>query len=139
MTRIGGGGARARLRSVLPNRLVRAISELRSRVEPSYDQDGLWTVHNCDFMKEARFTGAYEAGESTGSWHGMQIHWRAYVACWAANKAAAVEGDFVECGVNRGGLARAVIEYVDFGRLKKRFYLLDTFSGLHRNTLRPRN
>lgn len=39
-------------------------------------------------------------------------------------------GEFVECGVNKGGLARAVIEYVDFGRLNKTFYLLDTFSGL---------
>jgi O-methyltransferase len=36
----------------------------------------------------------------------------------------------VECGVNRGGLARAILEYVQFGRLKKTFYLLDTFSGL---------
>jgi O-methyltransferase len=40
------------------------------------------------------------------------------------------DGDFVECGVNRGGLSRAVIHYVDFDRLDKRFWLLDTYEGL---------
>lgn len=39
------------------------------------------------------------------------------------------EGDFVECGVNRGGLSRAVMHYVDFERLDKQFWLLDTFEG----------
>ncbi len=87
-------------------------------------------MHNCDFIRDARFMRAYEAGRSTKSWGGAEIHWRAFVVCWAANRAAKMEGDFVECGVNRGGLARAVVEYVDFARLKKTFYLLDTFSGL---------
>jgi hypothetical protein len=41
-----------------------------------------------------------------------------------------MQGDFVECGVNKGGYARAIIDYVDFGRLDKTFYLLDTFRGL---------
>jgi hypothetical protein len=40
------------------------------------------------------------------------------------------EGDFVECGVNRGGLSRAVIHYADFEKLNKRFWLLDTYEGL---------
>ncbi|MFS8084483.1 MAG: TylF/MycF/NovP-related O-methyltransferase, partial [Acidobacteriota bacterium] len=35
-----------------------------------------------------------------------------------------------ECGVNKGGLARTVIHYVDFPKLDKKFYLLDTFQGL---------
>ena len=43
---------------------------------------------------------------------------------------ATKEGDFVECGVNRGGLSRAVIHYVDFERLNKQFWLLDTYEGL---------
>jgi hypothetical protein len=36
----------------------------------------------------------------------------------------------VECGVNRGGLARAIIDYVGFESLNKRFYLIDTFAGI---------
>jgi len=35
----------------------------------------------------------------------------------------------VECGVNRGGLALTIMEYLDFNSLKKRFYLLDTYCG----------
>ena len=41
-----------------------------------------------------------------------------------------LEGDFVECGVNRGGLSRAVMHYVGFEELNKTFYLMDTFCGL---------
>jgi hypothetical protein len=36
------------------------------------------------------------------------------VACWAAPDAKSIPGDFVECGVNRGGMARAVMECVNF-------------------------
>lgn len=96
----------------------------------TYNQDGLATVHNADFMREPRFQEAYNLGKSTGSWGEAEVQWRAFVACWAANKGKGLEGDFVECGVNKGGLARTVISYVDFARLDKKFYLLDTFQGL---------
>jgi O-methyltransferase len=96
----------------------------------TYNQDGLATIHNCDFIHDARFAKAYAKGKSTGSWGPVDLQWRAFVACWAADKARHLEGDFVECGVNRGGLARTVIEYVDFPTLDKKFYLLDTFCGL---------
>jgi O-methyltransferase len=125
-----GSGAKALLKRVLPKKVVRSISRLRSGVQASYGQDGLWTVHNCDFIKDRRFMRAYQAGKSTGSWGDCEIHWRAYVACWAANKGTMLKGDFVECGVNKGGLARAIVDYVAFGRLNKTFYLFDTYSGL---------
>lgn len=96
----------------------------------TYNQDGLATRHNCDFIHNKRFANAYQKGRETGSWKGAEIHWRAYVACWAANKAAGLKGDFVECGVNKGGLARTVMEYIDFINLPRTFFLLDTFSGL---------
>jgi len=51
-------------------------------------------------------------------------------AVLAADKASRLGGDFVECGVNRGGYSRAVMHFVDFPRLGKTFYLLDTFHGL---------
>jgi hypothetical protein len=96
----------------------------------TYNQDGLATVHNCDFLRDPHFLEAYRLGQETGSWGADGIHWRAYVVCWAAEKASHLEGDFVECGVNRGGYSRAVMHYVDFPRLDKTFYLLDTFHGL---------
>ena len=96
----------------------------------TYNQDGLATIHNCDFMKDGRFMEAYNLGKQTGSWGKMDIHWRAYIACWAANKVKDLEGDFVECGVNKGGLALTLMQYINFKDMPKTFYLLDTFCGL---------
>lgn len=97
----------------------------------TYNQDGLATVHNCDFLQDPRFRESYRLLEEVRLWgEEPKVHWRAYVVCWAADWASRLEGDFVECGVHRGGLSRAVIHYVDFPRLSKTFYLLDTFSGL---------
>ena len=73
----------------------------------TYNQDGLATVANADFLNDPRFHEAYRLGEQTGSWGNARNHWRVYVLCWAADKASRLEGDFVECGVYRGGFARA--------------------------------
>ena len=95
-----------------------------------YGEDQLFTLNAAPFLEDDDFLRAYKAGAQTNSWHGLSIHWRAYVACWAASYASKLEGDFVECGVNRGGLARAIVDYIGFERLNKNFYLIDTFSGL---------
>jgi O-methyltransferase len=121
---------------VLPASVVRLIHFLNHPesyklvTDLTYDQDGLATQHNCDFMEDERFVRAYRRGESTGSWGDVRVHWRAHVACWAAERAKNLDGDFVECGVNKGGLAATVMEYVGFRDLRKTFYLLDTFDGL---------
>lgn len=119
-----------RLADALPQTLVRALDRFRGLTTATYDQDGLLTVHNCDFMSDPLFLRAYQAGKATGSWGNSEIHWRAYVACWAARNSLHREGHLVECGVNCGGLARTIVEYLDFGKVKKRFYLIDTYKGL---------
>ncbi len=96
----------------------------------TFNKDGLATRHSSSFLNDKHFIESYKLGKATGSWGGVDIEWRAYIACWCASKASALEGDFVECGVNKGGLARTIIHYVDFQKLKKKFYLLDTFNGL---------
>jgi hypothetical protein len=52
-------------------------------------------------------------------------------------------GDFVECGVHKGGYARMILEYVTFEGSGKRMFLFDTFgyfpthiSGLKSSTSR---
>jgi O-methyltransferase len=105
------------------------------REKPQYNQDGLATAHNCDFLKDALFLESYRLGEETGSWAGSQPVYRAYVAAWAAQRASRLAGDFVECGVNRGALSRMIVNYVKFDKLPKTFYLLDTYQGFAEQTL----
>jgi hypothetical protein len=115
----------------LPGKVRRAIHEEYTRDKGcSYNHDGLITFHHSDFLKEPLFQASYRLGKATQSWGSMDIEWRVYVACWAANKGKFLQGDFVECGVNKGGLSRAVMHYIDFRSLRdRRFYLLDTFCG----------
>jgi O-methyltransferase len=101
----------------------------------SYEFDGMATIHNSDFMREENFLQSYQIAEATGSWCGHQMPWRAYIYFWFASLAMGIEGDFVECGVNRGGLARGAVNYIRFENSHKNFYLLDTFDGFEHKYL----
>lgn len=99
----------------------------------TYVADGVATIHNVSFIQDPQFAKAYQAGISTIQEFrpNLELHWRVYTACWAAQTALRLEGDYVECGVNTGILSRAVLEYVQFSQEKNRlFWLLDTFSGI---------
>jgi hypothetical protein len=104
--------------------------QVLSTEDATYNQAGLITWCSADSLREPRFREAYALGKATNSWQGLDVEWRVYVLCWAAARAARLEGDFVECGVNRGGYSRAVVHYIGFEHLAKRFYLLDTFCGI---------
>ncbi|MGI9534576.1 MAG: TylF/MycF/NovP-related O-methyltransferase [Thermodesulfobacteriota bacterium] len=101
----------------------------------TYNQDGLTTWHICDFMDNKHFIDSYNLGKKTGSWADLDLHWRVYTVCWAARIGISLEGDFVECGVNRGGFARAIINYTNFSKSEKKFYLLDTYCGINKQHL----
>ena len=110
-------------------KLRKKLAKLFRDPDITYDQDGLTSVHNCDFMLDPRFARSYEAGVATGSWGRSRIHWRIHVVLWAAEMAARLDGDFVECGSHRGGTAAAIEAHLDFPRLPRRMYLFDTFRG----------
>ena len=94
-----------------------------------YDQDGLFSIHNHDFMNEAKFSQAYARGVvANGS--DFNWHWRVHVGLWTASCAIKLDGDFVECGVNRGFLSSSIMSYVDWSSYDKSFYLMDTFCGI---------
>lgn len=104
--------------------------ELRANiVKYSFEEDGLATMQNSDFTKETSFQRAYVLGKATGSWRNHELRWRLHVLCWSASWASRLPGNFVECGVYRGGFARAIIDYTDFGSLNKCYHLFDTFDG----------
>jgi len=95
----------------------------------SFAEDGLATQHNSDFIFNPRFQRAYALGQQTGSWHDHELRWRIHVLLWCASWSAKLSGAFVECGVYRGGFARAIIDYTGFGTLSKCYHLFDTFDG----------
>jgi Macrocin-O-methyltransferase (TylF) len=91
-------------------------------------EDGLLSRHNRDFLDDPDFVRAYARGiEASGD---LGWRWRVHIGLWAASTAAKLPGDFVECGVNRGFLSTAIMEYLDWDRVGKRFWLLDTFEGI---------
>lgn len=115
-------------------KLIRRLFELTgwtvSKLKPeAYDQDKLYTFHNHDFMTDPAFVRAYQRGVLAAD-DDYHWHWRVHVGRWAASGAAKLAGDFVECGVNRGFLASAIMEHLQRDGLGKTFYLMDTFSGI---------
>lgn len=96
-----------------------------------YAQDGLITVHNHDWLRDPAFMRAYARGiRALEGREDYRWHWRIHVGLWAAATAAKLDGDFVECGVNRGFLSSAIMEHLDWDMRGRTFYLLDTFAGL---------
>lgn len=53
-----------------------------------------------------------------------------YTGLRAAATASKLPGDFVDCGVNRGFLSSAIMQFLDWDRLGKQFYVLDAFKGI---------
>ena len=102
----------------------------------TYYTDGLATCINCDFIDDDKFKISYQAAVNTNPWPGFTLQWRVYIVCYFADLVKELQGDFVECGVNTGAYAKAVINYVKFNDLQKTFFLLDTFDGLVSNQLK---
>lgn len=102
-----------------------------------YEGDGMYLKHrNLSWMRKPEFLAAYESGINSGHQWGkdpdapLHLEWRVQTALWAAHHAMALQGDFVECGVNTGILSLAVCNSLDFAKLTdRRMYLFDTFAG----------
>jgi hypothetical protein len=119
-------------RGTVKRGIARTLYALVRNVAPmTYARDGLISVHSHAFMSEPTFIRAYTRGvKAIGGVDTYQWHWRIHIGLWAARVASRLEGDFVECGVNRGFLSSAIMEYLDWNSLDRDFYLLDTFTGL---------
>ena len=89
-------------------------------------------------MKDPVFLSAYNRGvQGSGVDYGW--HWRVHVGLWAASSAAKLDGDFVECGVNRGFMSSAIMHLLDWNSRAHTFYLLDTFAGIDTRYLSDRD
>lgn len=111
--------------------LAKTVLNLGCRIMgvKAYVEDNLLTRQNFEFIDEPGFARAYARGiQATGvDYHSR---WRTHVLLWTAFSASKLRGDFVECGVNKGFMSSAIMTYLDWNSLDKKFYLLDTFKGL---------
>lgn len=117
--------------------VVRKTATIPSGIPGTYyDQDGLRTIHNHEFMLDPSFQEAYKRGiQAQGSMKRpgepeYHWHWRVHIGLWAAFSASKFDGDFVECGVNKGFLSSCIMTYLKWDSLGRTFYLVDTFRGL---------
>lgn len=103
---------------------------------PSYNEDGVVLYgKNCRFLNEQYFTQAYSRGLQATN-NDFNIRYRVYILLWAARIAAAIKGDFVECGVARGMVSSAIMNCLSWNSLQhKKYFLLDTFTGLDEKEL----
>ena len=104
------------------------------RIQPRfYDEDGLRSEHDHRFIQDERFANACSFAELvTNNGSGGRGLWRIHVALWTAQNAFRLDGDFVECGVYRGFLSSAIVNYLNWNSScgDRRLLLFDTFSGL---------
>ncbi len=106
----------------------------------TYKSDGLFTRQNSDCLDEPDFLKAYQLSLTVNDWRtelNIDMRWRYYIVCWFAKMANELEGDFVECGVYKGGYSLALASYLNFKETDKSFWLLDTFNGLVKEHLSP--
>ncbi|MCH9610660.1 MAG: hypothetical protein S4CHLAM81_06220 [Chlamydiales bacterium] len=101
----------------------------------SYQEDGIYTKHICAFLEDPDFIRASSKGCQFQGVDHCSFRWRLHVILWAAQHGLQLEGDFIECGVNRGFLSASVMEYLNWNSLDRHFYLLDTFCGLQEEKL----
>lgn len=114
-------------------RIFRNSVILSNYCDPKYpvtfNSGGLATLAECGLSSDPKFVKAYDRALSTHPYPGYENQWRVSVALTLGTWAMQLEGDFVECGVNTGANAAAMIDYLNFNASSKTFYLFDTFAG----------
>jgi hypothetical protein len=126
------------IKSAIRQAFSAAGFEINRKGTGPYDQDGLRTIHNCDFIRDAVFSKAYQRGLS-GTPDQLSHHgpWRVHIATWAAQTAMKRSGDFIECGVYLGFISSAVMTFVNWNAVAgdRRFLLVDSYGGLSKALL----
>jgi hypothetical protein len=92
------------------------------------DSFNLITRMGVGFLDSEQFLSAdLRARQVTGQ---IRSLWTTHVLLWAAECGARLPGDFVECGVEKGFGAHAIVNHLNFPQLQdKTFYLLDSWEG----------
>lgn len=106
-----------------------------------YTEDIISTAANTGFMTDQKFIDAYQkCADADGGRllpNNYSIRWRIQTLIWAANYASKLEGDFVDFGGGFGLFSSAIYSYLEFEKIDKRYFLLDSFQGLEDKNLLP--
>lgn len=106
-----------------------------------YTEDILSTSANTNFMQDPKFIEAYnkcvEADNGRLLPNGYSIKWRIHTLIWASKYASKLEGDFVDFGGGFGLFSSAIYNYLEFNKMNKTYFLLDSFEGLEDKNLLP--
>src|ERR1700733_11727570 len=109
------------------NKTFRGAKYNDKKMRVDFRSDGVGVIgKNLSFLAEKKFLSAWDKSVALNveGWNGAvpDIRWRAHVACWAAQQALTLEGDFVECGVHTGLLSLTICNYLDFNETDRRFW-----------------
>jgi hypothetical protein len=104
-----------------------------------YKEDIITTLASTEFMNDSKFIDSYQkcvlAANNRLISDAYTIKWRIHTLIWAAKYASKLEGDFVEFGGGFGLFSSAIYEYLEFEKINKKYYLLDSFEGLKNENL----
>jgi O-methyltransferase len=104
-----------------------------------YREDIISTLANTGFMDDPKFINSYQkcvlAANNRLISNDYTIKWRIHTLIWAAKYASKLKGDFVEFGGGFGLFSSAIYEYLEFEKINKKYYLLDSFEGLKNENL----
>ena len=92
-----------------------------------YRFDGVATLNNIDFLKDPIFIKSYSALVNAYGWN-PGLYWRVHHFMWAVNMTKNLSGNWVECGVGRGGLMSSALEsFPQWNSSGRKLFLFDTF------------
>jgi len=97
---------------------------------PTYESDGLRTVHFAPFLSDDEFNLAYRKAISPLGPAEADIRYRAYIIQWAVSQVSHIPGNFVECGTYNAKAATFILNLEDLKASDRKFLLFDTFSGI---------
>ncbi len=91
------------------------------------------TKMNHDFEYDLNFKDAYSESLNIADMNDNDFSpkWQFHISSWCAEYATRIDGDFIELGVYKGRHAISNIVYTNFWKIDKKYYLVDSFSGLN--------
>ena len=111
---------------------LRGFSVVPARPDYFYNEEGLETCRNHDFVDDPRFREAIEFSwsEPFTQRFGHHGRWSFHISLWAASHAIALGADIVQLGVFVGSEAAAMLKFTRFEMTSQRMFLIDTFTGV---------